>query len=315
MQIPYKPRPVGARKPERSRKAADTTPVVSDTFQSFDDTRIFYSIEGPEKFTGTPLVFCYGLVCSSLHWTYQIDHFKKSHRSVWFDYRGHHNSDAPKDLKSITIANMAKDLGLLLDELKIPKAILIGHSMGSSVALEFYRQQPSRVGALVLSNGTPKRPLETLLNSNNTIPGGFHLLKTIYEKSPKLFGTLWRLQRGNPVVRAIIKMGGFNPHLTPDEDIDRYVSLVEDMDPGIFLQILATYNEYDASSWLHTIQVPTLVISGARDQITPADRQELMSQLIPGSRLEKILHGSHCPQMDFPELINEKIERFLNELN
>ena len=59
--------------------------------RSFDGTRLFYSIEGK----GPPLIFCYGLVCSSLHWTYQIEYFRKNYQAIWFDYRGQHRSEEP----------------------------------------------------------------------------------------------------------------------------------------------------------------------------------------------------------------------------
>src|SRR3954464_11259941 len=131
IQFPLIPRPRGARRRGATPlKPGSSPPPASPAarhgyFQSFDGTRIFYSIEGE----GKPLVFCYGLVCSSLHWTYQIDHFSKNYKTVWFDYRGHQNSETPKNLNSLTLENMARDLGIILDELKIDDAVLLGHSM------------------------------------------------------------------------------------------------------------------------------------------------------------------------------------------
>src|SRR6478672_11677975 len=116
MQIqspPVKARPTGAR----ARKKIETgsfhpAPAQHGFVKSFDGTKLFYSIEGK----GKPLIFCYGLVCSSLHWTYQIEHFHRSHQAIWFDYRGHHNSEIPKNLSSLTIENTARDLGIVMDE-------------------------------------------------------------------------------------------------------------------------------------------------------------------------------------------------------
>src|SRR4051812_29075839 len=100
MQItsPLKPRPKGARKIQSLQKFKDgkELPVQHGYYKSFDDTKLFYSVEG----TGKPMIFCYGLICSSLHWTYQIENFHRTHQAVWFDYRGHQNSEAPKDLTS-----------------------------------------------------------------------------------------------------------------------------------------------------------------------------------------------------------------------
>lgn len=314
MQIlsPKIPRPRGARKKSFSnREFPDGRPPVTHGFvKSFDGTKLFYSIEGK----GKPLVFCYGLVCSSLHWTYQIEHFQQDYKAIWFDYRGHQNSEVPKNLDSLTLENIANDLGVILDELNIDDAVLLGHSMGVNVVLEFYRQQPKRVAGMVLANGTAQRPLETLFR-HNSLQAGFKILKKLYEKSPELVSLFWRSQKGNPFARSLVSLGGFNPHLTPKEDIELYIDQVADTDPAILIHLIENYDAYDANAWLHTVQKPTLIISGEQDRLIPVEQQELMHQLIPNSRLEVIRHGSHCPQMDLPDLVNLKIENFLKEIN
>jgi pimeloyl-ACP methyl ester carboxylesterase len=305
---PLIPRPPGARKKcyENKLRAPERGPVKHGYFKSFDGTKLFYSMEG----NGKPLIFCYGLVCSSLHWTYQIEHFRQTHQAIWFDYRGHQNSEIPSDLNSLTIENIAKDLGLLLDELAVKEAVFLGHSMGVNVVLEFYKQQPERFAGMVLANGTAKRPLETLFNVN-AFDAGFKLLRKLYDKSPKLVQLMWKFQKNNPVARTLMGLAGFNPHLTPPEDIELYLNQVADLDPRILMYLIENYDRYDATPWLHSIKTPTLIIAGEKDYAIPLSQQELMYQLIPNSQLEVIQHGSHCPQMDLPELVNLKIENFL----
>jgi pimeloyl-ACP methyl ester carboxylesterase len=309
---PRIPRPRGARKKSFSNQEfSDGRPPVTHGYvKSFDGTKLFYSIEGK----GKPLIFCYGLVCSSLHWTYQIEHFQQSYKAIWFDYRGHQNSEIPKNLDSLTLENIASDLGVILDELNIEDAVFLGHSMGVNVVLEFYRQQPKRVVGMVLANGTAQRPLETLFR-HNALQAGFRILKKLYEKSPELVSLLWKSQKGNPFARSLVSLGGFNPHLTPKEDIELYIDQVANTDPAILIHLIENYDAYDANAWLHTIQTPTLIISGEQDRLIPVEQQELMHQLIPNSQLEVIQHGSHCPQMDLPDLVNLKIENFLQKIN
>ncbi|MBU6375243.1 MAG: alpha/beta hydrolase [Bdellovibrionales bacterium] len=311
MEVPKKPRPTGARKLKGPAKISPSVNTRHGYAITHDNVQIFYSLEG----SGEPLVFCYGLVCSSLHWTYQIDHFKNESQAIWFDYRGHHNSSVPKDLSSLTISNFARDLEVVFNTIGLKKAVLIGHSMGSSVALEFYRQFPDRVKALVLANGTAKQPLETLLHNPNIIPSGFNLIRQAYLYSPALFAKIWNLQKGNALMRLVVKLAGFNPHLAADEDVERYVSQIEEMDPGVLLNVLEAYQNFDTTSWLHTVRVPTLILSGDEDKVTPPEQQQLLHQLIPGSKIEKIRHGSHCPQMDQPEMITGKIEEFLKSIS
>ncbi len=312
MQLPIKSRPHGARKRtilERSN-LTDRPPITHGYVKSFDGTKLFYSIEGK----GKPLVFCYGLVCSSLHWTYQIEHFRKNYQAIWFDYRGHQNSEVPRNLDSLTLENIARDLGIVLEELNIKDAVFLGHSMGVNVVLEFYRQQPEKVAGMILANGTAQRPLETLF-SHNSLQAGFQILKKLYRKSPWLISMLWKSQKGNPLAKTFVSLGGFNPHLTPQADIELYVEQVIDMDPSILIHLIENYALYDATAWLHTIQAPTLIIAGEQDKMIPIAQQELMKQLIPKSQLEIVRHGSHCPQMDLPDLVNLKIEKFLARIN
>jgi pimeloyl-ACP methyl ester carboxylesterase len=305
-------RPSGARKKSlRDRLRPDSEVATRNGyFRSFDGTKLFYSIEGE----GKPLIFCYGLVCSSLHWTYQIEHFRKNYKTVWMDYRGHQNSEVPEDINSLTLESLAKDLKLLLDELGIHDAVFLGHSMGVNVVLEFARLYPERVSGMLLSNGTANRPLDTLLNSNALIPG-FRVLELLAEKSPKILKKIWTLQKGNPVVHRAIGMLGFNPHLTRKEDVALYVDQIAEMDPRVFLTLIRNYDRYDGSSWLHTLKIPVRILAGEDDLIIPIAQQELLHQLIPGSEFEKIRHGSHCPQMDLPELVNSKIEEFLKKIS
>src|SRR5262249_53960367 len=158
------------------------------------------------------------------------------------------------------------------------------------------------------------RPLETIFNSNWT-EGAFGLFHKAHAMAPRLVKLLWSLQRRNPLTWSLLALGGFNPHLTPAADIQLYADQVAEMDPAILLHLIQSYDRYDATSWLHSVKAPTLILAGEHDKITPRAQQELMHQLMPESRLEVIRHGSHCPQMDLPDEVNLKIEKFLAEIN
>lgn len=305
-------RPLGARK-IRTDDGRISQNGISDVrygyFRAADGTRLFYSVEGK----GRPLIFCYGLVCSSLHWTYQIGYFRNRYQTAWYDYRGHHNSDRPKDLGSLTIPSIAADLKTLMDELGLQDAVLLGHSMGVNIVLDFYRQFPERVYGMILANGTAQRPFETMFHVN-AVESFFSVLEKLNKKSPRLMSAFWKAQGMNPLVRSAVALAGFNPHLSSREDIDLYIDEVLSLDPELFLTLIRNYQTYDATPWLHTVRVPTLILGGEKDHIVPRQNQELMHQLIPESRLEVIHHGSHCTQMDLPDLVNLKVDGFLKEI-
>lgn len=303
-------RPLGFRKKGIADSESSSLPVKSGFVRAQDGTEIYYCIEGE----GKPLVFCYGLICSSLHWTYQIEHFKRSYQTIWFDYRGHHNSKFPGDISSLSIENNAKDLEVLLNELKISEAVFLGHSMGVNVVLEFYRRYPERVSGMILANGTANRPLDSLLSLGELSSSGFKLLRKMHTAAPSLFSRLWKLQQGNPLVQALVTLGGFNPYLTHQKDIELYVKQVAETPPEVFFQLIEDYQNHDATAWLSQVRVPTLILAGQNDKMIPVPRQQEMHQMIPGSQLEIVPHGSHCAQMDLPDFVNEKITDFLSSV-
>ena len=279
-----------------------------------DGAKLFFCEEGPKNpVSDRTLVFCYGLVCSALHWTYQIEHFRKTHRCIWFDYRGHQNSEKPRDFSTLSLEQFGDDLHLILQTVEAKNTVLLGHSMGVNVVLEYWRKHPETIRALVLSNGTLRRPLETLFDSN-AMEKVFAVLGKVYDFSPSVVRGLWKLQKGNRLVHSLIQLGGFNPFLTSSEDVARYVDQVADIDPGVLLTLMKSYDHWDATPWAHELQIPTLIIAGEYDKVIPLAQQKLMAQLIPHSQFLEIPAGSHCPQIDDPDFISNEIESFLNQL-
>lgn len=281
----------------------------SGFIKSFDGTKIYYSVEG----SGPPLLFCYGLVCSKLHWHYQIDHFKKTHTVIWTDYRGHHLSETPANKQSITIENIAKDVKAVLDEIQIKNVVALGHSMGVNVVLDLYRQFPEMIDAMVLANGCARGPLESVFN-NNLLQYVFPLLGAGFHLAPEITAKLWRQIGGTPLSKWLIGWAGFNPRYAKRKDIDTYVDLAVAMDLAVTLQVISNYEKYDALPWLHLINKPTLIIASESDNVIPRPAQELMHQLITRSELEVIPQGSHCPQMDLPDVVNIRIDKFLKSI-
>jgi len=270
-------------------------------FRTFDATKLFYSTSG----SGSPVLFLYGLICSKLHWKHQIRHLKNSHQTIWMDYRGHHNSDVPNDLSSLSIESLSKDVLALLDELQLGKVTLVAHSLGVNVALDFAHRHPDRVEAMVLANGAASRPLEAYIEPIAKT------IQTVYNMAPKTSRQLWKLQKIVPLLTEMITLAGFNKNLVKRSDVRAFLMEAADLNFDVVMRLLDDYRKQDATAWLHTVTAPTLVIAGRKDFIIPLKQQEILAQLMPNARLEIIEHGSHCPQMDLPELLNFKIEKFI----
>ena len=301
------PRTRGARSAfEEESNFSGDYPIRFGTVPGHDGTPIFYCVEGE----GKPLVFSYGIACSSLHWTYQIDYFRQNYQCIWYDYRGHRRSPIPNNVESLNIDSCVKDLQCVLDFLEVKDATFLGHSMGVSVSLEFTRRFPEMVKLLVLANGTARKPLETLFGGNFLQPA-FGILSKFQRERPEIVAAGWKVQEKTRWIAHVLGALGFNRNLVHPHDILTYGGQMAELPPVVLTRMMDDYQHYDATGWLHEIVTKTLILSGDADQITPPRTQDLIHQLMPNSELSRIHHGSHCTTLDMPDYVNLLIERFL----
>jgi pimeloyl-ACP methyl ester carboxylesterase len=300
----------GARSGSSEKRPSRKGPKAKlGTFQTSDGIEIAYGIEGE----GPDLLFCYGLVCSTLHWTYQIEILRKKYRCIWFDYRGHGESETPPEGSSLSIDRLTQDVLELMDHLQIEKPVILGHSMGVNIVLEAARRAPSRFSGMVLANGTPRDPIESLFGSNFMVPI-FEGFAKANEALPAVIRTIWKAQNKLPIGAKIIGKLGFNLNFTPIEDVQTYIDHISQIEPRVFVELIKSYRKFDATPWLHELKLPTLVIAGEYDRVIPVQQQRLMSDLIPGAELLVVEDGSHCPQLDFPEDVTAKIDDFIHRI-
>lgn len=282
--------------------------ILNNYVKSFDGTDIFYQTQGK----GLPLVFCYGVVCNNHQWKHQVKYLKKNHQIIQFDYRGHNASKSPKKSENLTIKNCAKDLKVVLDSLGIQKAILLGHSMGVNVILQFYDLFPEKVDGMVAICGTIKNPFKTMFNTEFS-QAGFEFLKLMYLKFPEQFSKMWGKSIANPISQFLVSLTGFNFQFTQQKDIKNYLEYVSKQPTETFFHFLQEMIDYKGEKILKKIKVPTLIIGGEKDLITPIQNQYELYRKIPNAQFMKVPKGSHCAHMDMPELVNLRIEKFLKE--
>jgi len=114
-------------------------------------------------------VCCNGLGVSTFFYKYIVERFAPEHGVLVWDYRGHGRSAPPPeplDEADLSIETCADDLALVLDTAGVEGPIvLLGHSMGCQVLLEYAYRHPHDVAGMVLLFGTAGRPLDTFLNT------------------------------------------------------------------------------------------------------------------------------------------------------
>ena len=118
----------------------------------------------------------------------------------------------------------------------------------------------------------------------------------------------------NPLAMRLAALaGGFNLKLTHFKDIEVYARGVAQMDLRIFLPLFEALIKFDGDDILPTIDRPTLIISGENDKVTPQRFQFELHERIKKSEFLMVPYGSHCTQLDFPDYVNLRLDRFFGQ--
>jgi 3-oxoadipate enol-lactonase len=238
--------------------------------------------------TAPPIVFLHGVGSDKSVWQPQLEHFGQTRRVIAFDYPGYGDSDpAPKgttrdDYASAIISGM--------HELGVDRAHICGLSLGGVVAIAMHHAHAKRCASLILSDTFAAHP------------NGL----AIYERS--LEGS-----RDLPAMA--------------EARVD--VLLAQPADPEVRREVVETMSRIDPDAyrigaevvWLadqrdraREIRVPTLVLVGEQDLVTPVDVSQELTDLIPQARMQVITGAGHLGNIERPAEFNASIDEFLREL-
>lgn len=257
----------------------------------------------------------YGIACLINHWHHQLNHFSGEYQTIILDYRGHHFSDIPEDKNNLRLEAIAQDILCLCDHLKIDRAVFLGHSFGCEVLLESYLRRPELFEGICFVSGFFSNPFESMLTQEQ-LKDVFTYVRMAYNTAPSLLNTIWKLGVTNPASVFLSSLvGGFNLEKTSLKDIEIYAQGVANIDLRVFVTLFEQLTQFDGRPKLALIQAPTVVIAGDKDALTPTHVQKSIYAEIPKSDLLIVENGSHCVQLDFPDLVNEKIASFLKSQN
>lgn len=294
-------------------------PDAPPSFESFavaaDGTRLYVRRrnahrEVPSGERLPTALLCDGLVCDGFIYKYLWDDLAAHLDVAHFNYRGHGRSEAPRDPERIDVPSLAGDVGAVRAHLDDPPVVLIGHSLGTQVALEAYRQAPDKVRALVLLCGSFGRVTHTFKGSDilaNVLPG----LMDFAVKHPKLVRAVWGRMPIKTAVRIAQLVGDIDRRVRP-EDVEPYFRHVADFDFELFLRMLSHAGEHSAQDLLGSVEVPALVIGAENDTFTPPALSEAMAEALPRGELFLVPKATHVAPLERPELIHQRISEFLD---
>lgn len=273
---------------------------------------IWYKVTG--EGSGVPLILLHGGPGYSSFYLKPLEELGKNRQVIRYDQLGAGKSDVVVDTSLFTTKHFVEELEALRQHLNVEKWNVLGHSWGTILAFEYYRNYPDRVSSLVL--GSPCINMNAWEQSTN------QLLATLPDSLQKV--VLEADATGNyenPLYDSAITMfydkylWGENPN---EEELDSIMSTAN-LDiyhhmwgPSEF-SITGTLKGYDATPLLSDVDVPILFTVGEFDEIIPEMVEEMAS--INNSELVVFKGSSHLTTWGAPEESIKAIEDFISSLN
>lgn len=243
---------------------------------------------------GTPLVLLHGFPLNSAQWEPQLANPPAGWRLIAPDLRGFGASSGGGS-GPYTMDVFAQDVASLLDSLGVERAVLCGVSMGGYVTFAFLRGFRERVLGLVLSDTRAGADDEQARVAR----------KALAERVG---------EQGAAAVRSAMlpKLVSAATHRDHPEVVERVAGMI-DVAPVDALQraLHGLATRHDSEPLLRTIEVPTLIVVGADDEITPPGDAQLLARGIRGARLELIRDAGHLPNLEQPEMFDQALHGFL----
>ncbi len=253
-----------------------------------NEIKISYELRGK----GSQITFVHGWMDTKKLWQSQAEKLA-SNSVLTFDLRGHGESDKPETDYSIPL--FADDLFHLLNHLSIKKIILLGHSMGGMIAQQFYLEHPDKVNALILCS--------TASSGRELVESGLDIPAFINEIKLKGFR------------QAIIESA--SSMLNPSASISLIDLMLKEnlkTSPHAAVSSLKAMLDWDSQQEIHDIKVPTLLVVGEEDTITPPTLTRKLNERIPSSKLVTIKKCGHMLFLEKPSELNNTIQNFLSTI-
>jgi 3-oxoadipate enol-lactonase len=251
-----------------------------------------FTFETTGHAAGTPLVFLHGIGGAARGWRAQLDHFGDRYHAIAWDMPGYAGS---VPLAAVSMVTIAEALQAFLDQVGARKPILVGHSIGGMIVQQWLTRHPTAAKAVVLAQTSP----------------AFGKTEGDWQKS-FIDARLGPLDRGETMVSLAPSL--VKDLVGDDADVsglalarDCMASVPEATYRATMLALLG----FDQRAGLKDIKVPTLVLSGSKDNNAPAPMMAKMASFIPSARYVELEGAGHLVNLERPAAFNAALDQFL----
>lgn len=257
---------------------------------------ILSSARTPNDSTKPALVLLHPYPVNSNFWAEQVDAFSDSWQVVCPDFRGYGESPADAPAEPFSVQQYATDILETLTDLKITHAVFGGCSMGGYVLFELWRQRPSIFRGIILADTRAEADTsEARAKRDDTI------------------ATITEIGTANLPETATGMLSPVTRETKPDV-VKNVRQMASNLDKTVITSTLAMLRDRpDSLATLPTINVPTLILVGEHDTVTPLDAAETMHRQIVNSRMAIVPQSGHYSPLENPDFVNPVIRKFLDE--
>ena len=262
-----------------------------DLVINVDGLKVCYDDFGNGK---VPVIFIHGFPFDKSSWKPQMDFLKNTNRVIAYDIRGFGKSIADNETTSMSL--FADDLIKFMDALQLDKAIVCGLSMGGYILMNAAIRYPNRFKAIILSD------TQCIADSPKAKEKRYKIIDQIESNGINDFASDY--------IKNVFRK----------ESIDNNQGLVEKMRNVILSTsqqtitgtLKALAKRHEMCPWLGKITVPSLILCGREDTLTPFIQSEFLFNKIPNSILLGIEKAGHLSNLEQPDEFNEHLKNFIS---
>lgn len=241
--------------------------------------KVYYEAEG----AGLGILFIHGAAFTRICWENQTFFLSKQYQVCTVDLPGHGRSEVI--LENVSINNYAKIITEVIKMLDMKNPVVCGHSMGGAIGLQLALDWPNQLGALVLVGSGAKL---------GVYPDILTTLRSNFREAIDLIYDNWAFS------------------MKTDKDLIEVVKRhILEIKSHIAVADYEACNAFDCRARLEELQLPTLMIVGEEDKLTPVRYSEYLLKQIRGSTLEIIPEAGHYVMLEQPEQFNRALLSFL----
>ena len=236
----------------------------------------------------TPIVFLHGVGSDKSVWAPQLDHFGSARRAIAFDYPGYGESDL---VAGASRDDFAASVLAAMTALGIGQAHVCGLSLGGVVAIAMHAAAPLRCASLIIADSFAVHPEGQGIHDRSIAASHSMTMRALAE------------------ARTGVLLGS----AASDELRAEVIDAMAGIDPAAYRIGAEAVWLADQRDRVSAIDVPTLILVGEEDAITPPALSEELHRLIPNSRLQRIAKAGHLANAEQPQPFNLAIESFLSQ--